>query len=161
MTTILSVAPIEIFSAKIVALLSRTAPRDLYDIYNLQKFGLFDRTEETLLRKCVVFYSAIAGEKAPDHFSFDNILRLVPQRIKTELLPVLRRGERFDLKTAQKETLEYLSRILIPQGSELEFWHDFNHKEYRPELLFPDEARLERIRCHPMALWKCSERKMR
>ena len=67
-TTILSVAPIEIFSAKIVALLSRTAPRDLYDIYNLQKFGLFDRTEETLLRKCVVFYSAIAGEKAPDHY---------------------------------------------------------------------------------------------
>lgn len=156
--TVLSVDPLEIFSAKIVALLSRTAPRDLYDIYNLQKFGLFDETEETLFRKCVVFYSAIAGEKAPDHFAFDNIRQLVPQRIKTELFPVLRRGEQFDLETAQKKTIEYLSGFLIPQDAELEFWKAFNQKEYRPELLFSDETFRERIRRHPMALWKCGGR---
>ena len=31
--TVLSVAPLEIFASKTVALLTRTAPRDLYDIY--------------------------------------------------------------------------------------------------------------------------------
>jgi len=53
--SVLSVAPIEIFASKIVALINRTAPRDLYDIYNLLKFGLIDEKEKPLLRKCVVF----------------------------------------------------------------------------------------------------------
>lgn len=156
--TVLSVNPLEIFSAKIVALLNRTAPRDLYDVYNLQKFDLFDETEETLFRKCVVFYSAIASEKVPDHFALDNILQLVPQRIKTELLPVLRRGEQFDLEIAQRKTIEYLSEFLIPQDTELEFWKAFEQNKYQPDLLFSDETCLERISRHPMALWKCGGR---
>ena len=154
----MSVDPLEIFSAKIVALFNRTAPRDLYDIYNLQKYGLFDETEETLLRKSVVFYSAIASEKAPDHFAFDNILLMAAQRIKTDLVPVLRRGEHFDLETAQKQTMEYLSGFLILQEEELEFWKIFNRKEYRPDLIFSDGGCLERIKHHPMALWKCGGR---
>lgn len=40
-----SLAAIEIFASKIVALLTRTAPRDLYDINNMVYFGLFDETE--------------------------------------------------------------------------------------------------------------------
>ena len=39
--TVLSIAPMEIFSAKAVALLNRAAPRDLYDMFNLKKL-LFD-----------------------------------------------------------------------------------------------------------------------
>lgn len=156
--TVLSVHPLEIFAAKIVALLNRTAPRDLYDVYNVQKYGLFDETEKPLLRKCAIFYSAIAGEKAPDRFAFDNILVMVPQRIKTDLIPVLRRGEHFDLKTVQKKTIEYLSGFLILQEAEIEFWQAFNRKEYRPELVFSNTDCLERIAQHPMALWKCGGR---
>lgn len=84
--TVLGVDPLEIFGAKIVALLNRTAARDLYDVFNLQKYGLFDESEEPLLRKCVVFYSAIAAEKAPECFSFSHIMQLAPQRIKTDLI---------------------------------------------------------------------------
>lgn len=71
--SVLSVAPIEIFASKIVALINRTAPRDLYDIYNLVKFGLIDESEEPLLRKCVVFYSAIGAESPPFEFQFNTI----------------------------------------------------------------------------------------
>lgn len=74
--TVLSIDYLEIFGAKIVALLNRTAARDLYDIFNLQKYGLFDESEEPLLRKCVVFYSAIAAEKAPECFTFNHIMQL-------------------------------------------------------------------------------------
>ena len=49
--TVLSVAPLEIFGAKIVALLTRTAPRDLYDIHNMVKNCLFDEAEAVMLRK--------------------------------------------------------------------------------------------------------------
>lgn len=154
--TVLSIDPLEIFGAKIVALLSRTAARDLYDIFNLQKYGLFDESEEPLLRKCVVLYSAIAAEKTPECFSFNHIIQLAPQRIKTDLIPVLRRGEHFDLELAQKRTMKYLDSFLFPENSrELEFWQSFNNQEYRPDLLFSDDEFLNRVKRHPMALWKC------
>ena len=44
--SVLSVAPMEIFASKIVALINRSAPRDLYDIHNLLEFGLFDESEQ-------------------------------------------------------------------------------------------------------------------
>lgn len=52
-------SPIEIFGSKINALMSRGAARDLYDVYNMIRFGLFDEGEQELLRKNVIFYAAI------------------------------------------------------------------------------------------------------
>ena len=62
---VLSVAPIEIFGSKIVALLTRTAARDLYDINNMVTYGLFDESEAATLRKCVLFYFTITGGYNP------------------------------------------------------------------------------------------------
>ena len=108
--SVLSVAPIEIFASKIVALINRTAPRDLYDIYNLVKFGLIDESEEPLLRKCVVFYSAIGAESPPFEFQFNTIDQVTQNRIKTDLYPVLRNKDKFDLKTAQMQAKALSSR---------------------------------------------------
>lgn len=71
--TVLSVAPLEIFASKTVALLTRAAPRDLYDMYNMVKYGLFDESEEAMPRKCAVFYSAIGAEYLPEKFVLDNV----------------------------------------------------------------------------------------
>ncbi len=70
---VFSVAPLEIFASKTVALLTRTAPRDLYDMHNMVKYGLFDESEEKIFRKCVVFYSAIGAGQPPKRFELDNI----------------------------------------------------------------------------------------
>lgn len=156
--TVLSVAPIEIFASKIVALLNRTAPRDLFDLYNMQKFHLFDESEEPMLRKCVMLYSAIGSDTVPDSFNFENISKLPQYRIKTDLIPVLRREEHFNLKEAQEQTITYLSDLLKPQETELNFWAAFKCAEYRPELLFDDADILSRIQEHPMAMWKCGGR---
>ena len=43
---VLSVDGTEIFGSKIKALLDRTAPRDLYDIDNMVKYGLFNGIKE-------------------------------------------------------------------------------------------------------------------
>lgn len=152
---VLAVAPLEIFAAKIVALLSRTAPRDLYDIANLQKYDLFSADELALLRQCAVFYSAIAAEQAPAAFNFDTIRELDPHRIRTDLIPVLRRTERFDLQAAQDKTIDFLASFMIPTSNEISFWQAFNNKEYRPDLIFSDPAKLNHIAQHPMAIWKC------
>lgn len=34
-----------VFGTKIVALLTRTVPKDLYDVYNMVRYGLFDESE--------------------------------------------------------------------------------------------------------------------
>ena len=156
--TVLSVDPLEIFSAKTVALLNRVAPRDLYDMFNMQKYGLFDETQEQLFRKCIMFYAAIASETVPEHFDLNGIGNISAQKIKTDLTPVLRRGERFDLASAQKQVKDYLADILKPEDTELSFWKTFAEEKYQPDLLFDDADILLRIEHHPMALWKCGGR---
>ena len=44
--TVLSVDPLEIYGSKIVALLNRAAPRDLYDIHTMMEYGLFDESQD-------------------------------------------------------------------------------------------------------------------
>lgn len=155
---VLSVAPLEIFVSKTVALLTRTAPRDLYDIHNMVRYGLFDESEEDMLRRCAVFYSAIGAEQPPAKFELDNIGRVSSQQIKRDLDPVLRKGEKFDLAAVQKEVRDYLESILIPTKEEEMFWRAFAEGSYCPEWVFGDSRELQNISNHPMALWKCRER---
>ena len=156
--SVLSVAPIEIFGSKIVALMNRTAPRDLFDIHNLVKYGLFDESEKLLLRKCVVFYSAIGAESPPFEFQFTTLDQITQNRIKTDLYPVLRHKDKFDLQTAQLQVNEWLEGVLKLEDNEREFLNAFRDKRYCPELLFKSNEILDRIHDHPMALWKCSQK---
>lgn len=156
--TVLSVDPLEIYSSKIVALLNRAAPRDLYDIYTMIQYGLFDETQESLLKKCVMYYCAIGSDSVPEAFNYENISNVSQQRIKTDLIPVLRRGAWFDANHAHEQVATYLRGLLIPDETELSFWQAFAQKEYRPELLFQNQEILDRIKHHPMAIWKCSDK---
>lgn len=153
--TVFSVAPLEIFASKTVALLTRTAPRDLYDIHNMVKYGLFDESEKEMLRKCAVFYSAIGAEQPPKRFELDNIGKVSSQQIKRDLEPVLRKGERFDLELVQQEVRQYLASILIPTKEEELFWKAFSEGIYQPNRIFGESNELVNIAKHPMALWKC------
>jgi len=152
--TVHSLAASEIFGSKIVALLTRIAARDLYDLNNMVYFGLFDESQLPLLKKCAVFYGAIGSGKAPTNFQLDNIDSLTNYKIKTDLLPVIRRAERFDLPSVKKRVREFLSALLCLDEGETAFLHSFAQKEYQPELLFEDKEILARIQNHPMALWK-------
>ena len=156
--TVLSVDPLEIFASKIVALINRAAPRDLYDLHNMLRFGLFDDSEQDLLRKCVVFYSAIGTEETPTTLPYESFLAIRQNKIKTDLLPVLRNSVFFDVKSAQEEGMKYMKDLLSLTDREKEFLRAFREKHYQPELLFSDANILNRIAEHPMALWKCSER---
>ena len=60
-----TVDPKEIYASKTVALLTRAAARDLYDINYMIRYGLFDDSEIEEYRKCVVFYLAVATVSSP------------------------------------------------------------------------------------------------
>lgn len=146
MLTVFSVAPLEIYASKTVVFLTRTALRDLYDMQNMVKYGLFDENEEEMLRKCAVFYSAIGAEQSP---------KLSSQQIKRDLVPVLRKEERFDLELVQQEVREYLASILIPTKEAELFWKAFSKETYYPDWIFGENNELANIAKHPMELWKC------
>ena len=152
---VLSVHPVELFSAKAVALFNRAAARDLYDMYNLQKYKIFTKADERLFKKCILFYFAIASESIPQNFEFSKIEAMTARKIKTDLLPVLNKSEQFDLPLAQTLVKEYLEYILLPED-DFQFWNAFRSGDYNPSLLFEDDEICLRIKDHPMALWKCN-----
>ncbi len=156
--SVLSVAPMEIFASKIVALLNRTAPRDLYDIHNLLELGLFDESEQDVLKKCVVFYSCIGSETVHKEFTFESLDKMPQNKIKTDLLPVLRFGVYFDLKSAREKVTDYLKELLVLTPQETEFIYNFGNGEYKPELIFEGDM-LKNVSDHPMAIWKCNKTK--
>jgi len=151
-------AAIEIFGSKINALLSRAAARDLYDVYNMVKFGLFDEEEQVLLRKSVVFYAAISTKVINKNFDTRAIDNITKYKIRTDLYPVITKRDVFDLDNAKKSVKDYISELMVLTPREQEFLNRFENKEYMPELIFDDEEILGRIKKHPMALWKVRER---
>ena len=156
-----TLSPIELFATKINALIGRGAAIDLYDVYNMVTHKLFSSPEEQeLLRKCTLFYLTVGSSRKGDttlieYSIFPSIDKIRFPQIKSQLLPVLKRSERFDFEKAKTEVKTYLMQLLTLTQEEKEYVNRFNHREYTPEFLFQDEEIIKRIRSHPMALWKC------
>jgi predicted nucleotidyltransferase component of viral defense system len=150
---VLSLDPIEIFAAKIVALLTRAAARDLYDVHNMVSHSLFNEGQWEMLRKCAVFYCALSAESVPIEMDFSKMDALTEREIRTRLVPMLRRKEPFNLSVARDAVRNYLIKLLALPDNEKQFLTSFRNGEYRPELLFAGDE-LKHIREHPMIAWK-------
>lgn len=147
--------PMELFGSKIKALIERHTCRDLYDVYNLLHSDLILTVDISLLRKIVVFYLAVGGnKKLSKEYDLSSIRQIKFSQIRATLLPMLRKGESFDFETAKVEVIEFLERLLSFTDTETAFIDYFVAKQYRPELLFNDDVIIANIRNHPMAHWK-------
>lgn len=161
-----SLSPIELFATKINALIGRSAARDIYDVYNMVEHKLFvSEKEHTLLRKATIFYLTVGSSRkndsTPTEFTtFPQIDKIRFPQIRSQLLPVLRRSERFDFEKAKAEVKNSLATLLVLTDSEKEYVTNFNNRKYTPELLFDDKELVERIKSHPMALWKMGRLKL-
>ena len=145
----------ELFGSKIKALIERHTCRDLYDVYKLLHSDLILTVDISLLRKIVVFYLAVGGnKKLSKEYDLSSIKQIKFSQIRATLLPMLRKGESFDFETAKVEVIEFLERLLSFTDTETAFIDYFVAKQYRPELLFNDDVIIANIRNHPMAHWK-------
>ena len=151
-----TVAPLEIFSAKGNALISRAAARDLYDWGNLIDQNMF-ADEKDLFRKCLVFYTTITADNVHGDCDFDlsAIDTLDFTKIRRDLFPVMRKKDNFKLEERKIQAKQYIKDLLRLTETENEYIERFAAKEYHPELLFDDDI-VTRICGHPMALWKCN-----
>lgn len=158
--TVKSLDPIEIYGSKMNALLNRSAARDLYDIRNMIHYTLFEKSKQEILKKCIIFYAAIsAKDKNSINTTFNTkaMDTITNRKIKRELLPMLNFNDDFKLESAKNLVKDYISELMVLSDNEIEFLDKFKRGEYAPDLLFNDEAILNRIRYHPMALWKTSK----
>ena len=152
--------PIEIYAAKLCALLSRTTARDLFDVYTLSKYDLFDKEEKQLLKKCFMLeYIAVNNYKLED-MDIERIEKLERQDIKTKLLPTLkdRNPKKSNVDEMKQAVREYLKDILIIGDNIKKFYDKFQKGIYEPELLFDDKEIIERIKEHPMIMWKLNNK---
>ena len=153
-----TLAPVELFGSKIKALTERGAARDLYDVHNMIRMGLFDESERDLLRKCVLFYRAVGSTgKFQEEINLDGVDRLSQHTILQDLVPVLRKGAKTELEAMRAEVKSFASELLVPNQREQMFLREFAEGIYEPSLLFDDADILERISDHPMAIWKCEK----
>ena len=154
--TIRMVAPMEIFAAKGNALISRAAARDLYDWGNMIAENLFE-DERDMFRKCFVFYATISADTVNSNFDTSAIDSLNFDKIRRDLFPVLSKKENFMLDERKRQAKDYIAELLQLMEPEQEYMDRFIAKEYVPEFLFNDKEIVERIKDHPMAIWKCKQ----
>lgn len=146
----------ELIGSKINALLTRTTPRDVYDVYNL--FNTKNIKDENLIKKIAIFYICL-GSEIP--INFDNILNnalnkiqnLSYQRIKETLIPVLHKGIKFNITDVTSFVSKKIKEMFILDLNDIEFINNINNKKFVPNTLF-ENYQIEDISNHPMGLWK-------
>ncbi len=155
---ITSLAPTELYGSKIKALLERAAARDLFDVYNFLHCGLLKKIDKDMLRKIVIFYQVVGGENIPNEQCDTGVIdHLQFKHIRAQLLPMLRKGTYFNFETVKSEVKQFISELMVLTESEKMFIRSFADKEYHPEYLFESVEIIERIKEHPMALWKITQ----
>lgn len=78
-------------------------------------------------------------------------------KVRQTLLPVLRKGTFVDLPEMKDKVQRFLKELLQMTDEEKQYIEEFSKGRYSPELLFDDIDMVERIKLHPMALWKAEK----
>lgn len=144
--------PSELYGSKFSALLNRCKPRDIYDAYRLTLAD--DMVDRSLLRKCAIFYNCVGGEANIDDAIFEILDGVTENKVFRELRPFLSRRDKFSRIEAITVTKEYLKDLFVLTEQEKAFVSEFRKGEYHPVLLFDDGEIIQRIKNHPMVMWR-------
>lgn len=142
----------EVYAMKIAALIDRSKPRDLYDVDYFFN-NIFGDVDKSILRKMVTFYLSLDGIFDVNNSLYDGIRSISKSSVKRELMPVLKKDEKFILEDAQNRVIELLSDLLSLSENELSYLKSFSKGDFNPTLLF-DKETAERVANHPMAKWR-------
>jgi predicted nucleotidyltransferase component of viral defense system len=141
----------ELYGSKVAALLDRTKPRDLYDVFQLAKNDIL--LEEDDFRRALVFYLSMDDIFDFDGSGFASIDLIDYRDIRSELKPVLAREDPFELNEAKSRVKDYLSSIVLKE-KEKAFLLSAKKKEFDFSLLSSDPSFVEKMNKHSLVLWK-------
>lgn len=154
--TVLRLSNEELIGSKINALIVRTTPRDVYDVYTLFENGYIK--DGTLIKKIAIFYACLGSEIPID---FDLMLEtalkkigdLDFQKIKETLIPVLHKGIVFDVKKMSEFVVNKLKTFFVLDENDKAFIREYNCRNYKPKILF-NGCEVNELSNHPMGIWK-------
>jgi len=160
--TILTVSKMDLFGSKIAALIDRTTPRDVYDVHQMITTNVFQPEEYSLLKKSALFYLSLSIDNLNliETLASANkkIAEMSYRDIKRTLIPVLKRGEQFDIHAVSVVVNDFITQLIVVSQDEMKYLTQFNEGIYTPQLLFSDKSIINRVENHPMALWKVQQR---
>ena len=145
----------ELIGSKINALIVRTTPRDVYDVYNILK-GIELNIE--LVKKISIYY-IVLGSDIPVDLNALVINAIFKMKLmnynllRETLIPVLHKGEKINIEEITKTVIDFIEKIFILDDNELKYINDFNNGIYDYKTLFND-YNVNDVSMHPMAMWK-------
>ena len=150
----MSLSKIEIYAGKITALLMRNQIRDLYDAYRMIKNKILNQDDINILKNVLLFYLLLSSTNQKIVFNIDIIDKISNASYVRELLPVLKKTDKFDFDDAKYEVKKILKKILDFDSNQIAFIKNVENKKYCFELLFQDLETINRANKHPMILCK-------
>lgn len=160
--SILALNKVELYGSKIAALIGRTTARDIFDVFQLINKQILLDSELDMLKKCSIFYLLTSNEFQSlgdllNQFK-KNMENMSFSAIKRNLIPLLHVGERIDTDAFKQTVSQFIETLFKLTETEQKYIDSFNAGEFNPELLF-DKAIADRLKEHPMALWKMMNHK--
>ena len=96
----------EIYANKLVTMLARTTPRDLYDVYRISETG----TDQTKLRKIAIVESLMSLQEPITDIDVEKTLDAIP--LDDRLRTVLRTQESLEITEIRKKATTYTKQII-------------------------------------------------
>ena len=142
----------ELFAGKIKALMDRSAPRDLYDVFKLSQPD--NQLDLSKLKKNVVLFGITCDDDWREK-DFKTIDKIDQRTVDEQLVPMLRAGDLIDLDPMKNTVKQFLSNLTAYNHDELRFMARFlDEGVYEPGLLFDNKEQAKRLEKHPAVLWK-------
>lgn len=160
--SILALNKVELYGSKIAALIGRTTARDIFDVFQLINKQILLDSDLDMLKKCSIFYLLTSNEFQSlgdllNQFK-KNMKNMSFSAIKRNLIPLLHVGERIDTDAFKQTVSQFIETLFELTETEQKYIDSFNAGEFNPELLF-DKAIADRLKEHPMVLWKMMNHK--
>jgi hypothetical protein len=142
----------ELLAGKIIALLSRYTPRDLYDVYQTATSSL--RYDSQRLRSLILFYGLVSRASVFEIFRMD-FDRITQNDLRRHLTPLLAKGRPPERVEMVGVVENFLRPLLTLTQNESEAINAFYTSGDLPtEALFPDSEIQNKVKLAPSLLWK-------
>lgn len=140
----------ELTASKVVTLLARAYPRDMYDIYQLKSL---EKLDIELINKLAICLGCIEEKNFLD-LGPEIIDKITFHDVKRELLPLLRKRERIDLNQMKAETKRFVKLVLQKDQKIVQFLMQFYQGNFAPDAILANYKTNPDLKSHPGARWR-------
>jgi len=143
----------ELFAGKILAMLDRVAPRDLFDVMLLPEYD-YETFLSVRLRKVFIALSGTLARPLTQ-YTEERLARIDDRTVNEQLLPMIRTDEVVTAKHLRFKAWSVAGPLLKLTDEEGEYVESLHRGDLKTTLLFPEDPDMaEKLAHHPALRWK-------